>query len=57
MTASFVKAQRVYEKFLKVHNFRVVGQNGQGKGSSFEDTCFVDSMPQLITAVDILEEL
>jgi len=37
-------------RFVKVHNYRLSGNN-------FEDMCFVDSLPQLKSAMDILETL
>lgn len=39
-----------YHRFIKIHNYRLSGNN-------FEDMCFVDSLPQLTAAIDILETL
>ena len=47
---SYNRALDAYRRFVKVHNYRL-------SGNSFDDMCFVDSLPQLTAALDILETL
>ena len=52
VTQSYTKAQKAFKHFQVVHSHRL-----QGGNQPDQDITFVDSVPQLVESINILEEL